>query len=232
MHEHYTFISEIISDPDEQKFFSAAALMLVICIAAYAVNFFVSTPESRKRYLIPKKFSLVTFFDFFVEAFLKFHDGIIGVENRKYASFTGSIFLFLLAANFLGLIPGFAAITTTVSINVGVAIVAFIYFNYLGIKANGLYGYFRHFAGPILAMAPLIFGIEIFSTSLRVLTLNLRLYWNISADHLVMSAFMDLHPLFGVLTYFLGAFVSFMQAFIFTTLTIVYIQLATQHAEE
>jgi F-type H+-transporting ATPase subunit a len=66
-----------------------------------------------------------------------------------------------------------------------------------------------------------------------VVTLNLRLYWNITADHMVLEIFTGmLGPVMPVLLYVLGTFVSFMQAFIFTTLTMVYILLATQHEEE
>jgi F-type H+-transporting ATPase subunit a len=82
-------------------------------------------------------------------------------------------------------------------------------------------------------MAPFMFVLEIFSISLRILTLNLRLYWNIKADHVVVSTFTDLlgHGLPAGF-YVMGTFVSFMQAFVFTTLTMVYILLASQHDEE
>ena len=81
----------------------------------------------------------------------------------------------------------------------------------------------------------LIFLVEIFGLLLRPVTLNLRLYWNVTADHLVLGIFTDqLVKGFGLLgfpLYALGTFVAFMQAFIFTTLTIVYILFATQHEE-
>ena len=232
MHEHFSYIGLLVKGPILQKFYTAIILVLFLILVEFYVSKQVSTKEKRQKYIIPKRFSLVGLFDFFVEAFVNYQDGILGVENRKYAPFTGSVFLFLLLANLLGLIPGMAAITTTVTINLAVALVAFIYFNSMGVKANGLCGYLKHFAGPVIGLAPLIFCIEVFSTSLRVLTLNLRLYWNISADHLLMSSFMDLSPILGVVTYFLGFFVAFVQAFVFTTLTIVYIQLAIQHSEE
>ncbi|MGI6524583.1 MAG: F0F1 ATP synthase subunit A [Bdellovibrionota bacterium] len=232
MHDHFTFIGTIIDDPIRQKFVSAVLLALFLFLMAALAYGRVSSVSKRERYIVPKKFSLVGFFDFFVETFVHYQDTILGVENRKYAPFCGSVFLFLLSANLLGLIPGMAAITTTVAVNIGVALVVFCYFNYLGVKVNGLIGYLKHFGGPILALAPLIFVIEAISTCLRVLTLNLRLYWNISADHIIMSVFMEIYPLLGVAAYFLGAFVAFVQAFVFTTLTMIYIQLAVQHSEE
>ena len=78
-----------------------------------------------------------------------------------------------------------------------------------------------------------MFVIEILSVSMRVLTLNLRLYWNMTADHTVLSIFTDLTKfIVPVVFYGLGTFVCFMQAFVFSTLTMVYILLATQHEEE
>ena len=104
------------------------------------------------------------------------------------------------------------AITSTVWVNVGLATVVFIYFNYLGIQKNGLLKYIAHFFGPaathkekgislikviLWAVALPLFCIEIFSVVLRVLTLNLRLYWNISADHTVVELFTEmLGPVF------------------------------------
>ena len=103
----------------------------------------------------------------------------------------------------------------------------------INMKENGLINYLKHFCGPVPALAILIFPVEIISTTLRILTLNLRLYWNISADHMVMSGFVDqVFGPSGIVIYVLALFVSFMQAFIFTTLSMVYILLAVQHEEE
>lgn len=194
--------------------------------------------NSHKDLIVPdakiRPFSLS---DFAVESFVHYHDSIVGLENRKHIPFTASIFFFILFLNFLGLIPGMPAATTTVWVNLGLAICVFLYFNYYGIKEHGLLGYLKHFAGPVWWIAPIFFCLEIFSTCLRVLTLNLRLYWNISADHTVLETFVHLFGDWGVqwaaaIFYLLGTFVSFMQAFVFTTLTMIYILLATQHGEE
>jgi F-type H+-transporting ATPase subunit a len=189
-----------------------------------------------REFVVPEeRCTLLGFFDLFVESFVNFHDSILGKENRKYASFTGALFMFLLFSNFLGLIPGMAAITTTVQVNVGLAIVVFLYFNYLGIRTQGVKNYLKHFCGPIWWLAVLIFPVEVFGVLLRPITLNLRLYWNVTADHTVLSIFTDqVIPGFGLLGlpfYVLGSFVSFMQAFVFTTLTMVYILFAVQHEE-
>lgn len=237
MEGHYTFIGATGLTDDLQKVVTAFAAMVVVYILARVATAKVSKDDSAVReHVVPKeKITLFGFFDFFIESFLNFHDSILGKENRKYASFSGSLFIFLLFANFLGLVPGMAAVTTTVQVNVGIALVVFFYFNYLGIKTQGLKSYLAHFCGPIPLLAVLIFPVEVFGLLLRPITLNLRLYWNVTADHTVLGVFTDqIAPGFGLLGlpfYVLGTFVSFMQAFVFTTLTIVYILFAVQHEE-
>ncbi len=240
MSDHYNYLSHLTSDGDIQKLITAAAVGVGLVLLGRKASRKLSSPDGIAGAVIPEtSVTLPGFFDFFIEAFVKFQDSILGKENRKYLPFTGSIFLFILVSNLIGLIPGVPALTTTVWINVGMALVVFIYFNYLGIKSNGLVGYLKHFCGPftrgpMLLIGLFLFVLEVFFTlPLRVLTLNMRLYWNISADHTALEAFTGLVPyLLPVVFYVLGTFVCFMQAFIFTTLTMVYILLATQHEEE
>lgn len=229
MADHYTYIGDLIElSPDAQEFVTAIGLGgLLIVLGTYAANGI----KEGSIIIIPRKFSLTAFFDLCFEAFINFSDSIMGKHNRKYASFTAAIFFFLFLSNLSGLIPGMAAATTTVWLNVGMAIVVFIHFNAVGVKSQGLKGYLLHFCGPILPLAVMMFPLEILSTCLRILTLNLRLYWNINADHIVLGIFTELLKGAAFPIYALGTFVSFMQAFIFTTLTMVYILLAQQHEE-
>ncbi len=229
---HYTYFQHVIENEDGQKFLAAFLLSVILLFLGRKAAARLS--HSNDNALIPEtKLTLFTFFDLLIEGFVGFHDSILGKENRKYINLSVAVFIFVLFSNLLGLIPGMPAITTTVWINVALALVVFTSFNYYGIKSNGLFGYLKHFWGPIWWLGPFIFSLEILSTCLRILTLNLRLYWNITADHLVLSIFTDLVP-FGVPVafYALGTFVCFMQAFVFTILTMVYILLATQHEEE
>ncbi|MBX7138026.1 MAG: F0F1 ATP synthase subunit A [Oligoflexia bacterium] len=228
----FTYLTPVIPDPNWQKFVVGAALCGVLVLTGKLLTVRLATDKGFEGAVIPdKKLTPFGFFDFFIEAFLAHHDSVLGKENRKYVPLTGSLFIFILFANLLGLVPGMPAITTTVWINVGMALLVFIYFNYLGIKEQGLINYLKHFCGPVWWLAFLILPIELLSTCLRILTLNLRLYWNISADHMVLEAFTGMIGIGAVPFYVMGTFVSFMQAFIFTTLTMVYILLATQHEE-
>ena len=249
MEGHPTYLSPLIHDANWQKFFAAIVLGSVLVLLGKGIARKARATSADGSHLIPdEKLSLSGVFEVFFEQFVAFHDSVVGREGRKYVPFTISIFLFVFIANLLGLVPGMPAITTTVWVNVAMALVVFFYFNYEGIKANGVLGYLLHFTGgvlgsgkpkniliyiPVVALALLIFSIEILSTGLRIVTLNLRLYWNISADHIMLGTFSEMVPQFvPAVLYALGTFVCFMQAFVFTLLTMIYIMLAAQHSEE
>lgn len=231
---HYTYLSGVLR-PDHAKILTAIILGLVLYVLGCFLRRRLNNQAKLESEVIPSgKFSCFSFFDFFVEKFISFYDSVVGDKERAHLPFIATVFMFILFSNLLGLIPGIPAITTTVQVNVAMAIVTFLYFNIQGVKTHGFWGYMKHFCGPMLALAWLMFPLEIFSTTLRILTLNLRLYWNVTADHLMLSIVTDNVCKYFVpsLLYVLGVFVSFMQAFVFTTLNMVYIKLATEHEEK
>jgi F-type H+-transporting ATPase subunit a len=242
MSDHYTFLNSYIENQEVQKYVWAVLLGLVFIIGAKRFGSLLATSESRKDLVVPSEsFSLFSFIDMVCERFIKFHDSVLGVENRKHAPFVATVFFYLAVANLLGVIPGLPVITNSIWVNIGIALAVFIYFNYFGIREHGLINYIKHFAGPLsgyfaLIVGPLVFCAEILSTCLRPFTLNLRLYWNIKGDHMVMEIIHNLLGNFAVPfalpLFVLAVFVSFMQAFVFSMLTMVYVQLATQHGEE
>ncbi len=177
--------------------------------------------------------SLTNVFELLVESFLSLMEGIVGKSARQHVPLVVSIFVFIFVCNILGLIPGFLPPTANINTNLAIAACVFVYFNYLGIREHGFISYFKHFAGPVWWLSPLIMAIELFGTAIRPVTLSLRLFCNINADHLVLSIFSSLSPLIiPVIFMILGIFISFVQAFVFTLLTVVYIALATAHEEE
>ena len=126
--------------------------------------------------------------------------------------------------------PGFLPPTENLNTTLALGVFAFVYYNIQGCKAQGTWNYIKHFAGPLWYMAVLIFPIEIISNLVRPLSLALRLRYNIFGDHVAMGIFSDLVPLFvPVIFLFLGLLVSVIQAYVFSTLTMVYISLATAH---
>ncbi|MGQ9694284.1 MAG: F0F1 ATP synthase subunit A [Thermodesulfobacteriota bacterium] len=185
--------------------------------------------------LIPsEKLNIRNFFEIFTEAVIKFLDDIIGPRGREFLPLIGTLAFFILFSNLLGLVPGFLPPTDNLNTTVACALVVFFATHYYGVKTHGL-KYIKHFMGPVWWLAPLFFIIEIISHLARVLSLSMRLFGNIMADHTLLSLTL-LTPSFLViflppLAMFLGIFVSLIQAFIFTLLSMVYISLAIEEAE-
>jgi F-type H+-transporting ATPase subunit a len=155
---------------------------------------------------------------------------IIGPHSEKFTPFLTALFLLILASNLIGVIPGFESPTGSIQITLGCAVVAFLYYNFYGIKTQGVLGYLKHFAGPVWWLAPLLFLIEIISHLARVMSLSVRLYANMFAGDAVTNAFFALIPLgIPAIFIFLHVGVSFLQAYIFTLLTTIYLQGAVAH---
>ncbi|MDO9182771.1 MAG: F0F1 ATP synthase subunit A [Bacteriovorax sp.] len=153
-------------------------------------------------------------------------------EAPKYFSFVATIFILIFLSNAIGLIPGFLPPTESINTTLALGVFSFLYFNIKGCKEAGTLNYLKHFAGPLWYMAILIFPIEIISVCIRPISLALRLYGNMYGDHTVLSTFSNLAPL-GVPVVFmlLGLLVSFIQAYVFIMLSMVYVSLATAHQD-
>lgn len=149
---------------------------------------------------------------------------IIGHHSEGFTGFLLTLMVFILSCNLLGLVPGFESPTSVPSVPLGCAIVAFVYYNYHGIKRQGGLNYAKHFMGPMPALAPLMIPIEIISHLARVLSLTIRLFANMFAGDMVTLVFFSLVPI-GVPVIFLGLHVgvSLLQAYIFVLLTTVYL---------
>jgi F-type H+-transporting ATPase subunit a len=154
---------------------------------------------------------------------------ILGHDTSHFQAFATCIFLFVLLNNLLGLIPGIPAPTTSPVVPLGLAVPTFLLYNFMGFKRNG-FGYIKHFCGPMPALAPLMFPIEVVSHLARVMSLTIRLYANMFAGDLVTLVFFSLIPV-AIPCVFLGLhlFVSMVQAFVFTLLAMIYLSLAVAH---
>ncbi|MGA8428208.1 MAG: F0F1 ATP synthase subunit A [Candidatus Sulfotelmatobacter sp.] len=149
---------------------------------------------------------------------------IIGHHSEGYTAFLAALGFFILFCNLIGVIPGFESPTAVPIVPLGCAICAFIYYHVQGFKHAGI-SYLKHFAGPMLALAPLMIPIEIISHLARVLSLTIRLFANMFAGDMVTLVFFSLVPV-GVPIVFLGLHigVSLLQTYIFVLLTTVYLQ--------
>jgi F-type H+-transporting ATPase subunit a len=154
----------------------------------------------------------------------------VGHEGHRYLGYFGTIFLFVLFCNLIGVIPGFESPTMVPSVPAGCAIATFFYYNIVGVQANGLLKYLAHFAGPMPALAILMIPIELVSHLARPLSLTIRLFANMYAGEQVTMVFLKLTFLF-VPAIFMGLhiFVSFLQAYIFMLLTMMYVAGAVAH---
>jgi F-type H+-transporting ATPase subunit a len=153
-------------------------------------------------------------------------------EGPKYFPFVATMFIAIFLSNMLGLIPGFLPPTESINTTLALGVFSFLYFNIKGCKELGTLNYLKHFAGPLWYMAILIFPIEIISTCIRPISLALRLYGNMYGDHMVLGTFSGLAPLLVPIVFMLlGILVSFIQAYVFVMLSMVYVSLATAHQD-
>ena len=165
----------------------------------------------------------------FVEAIQGLAEGVIGHGSERYVPLLATFFIYILVANLLGLVPGFSPPTSDFNITFALGVVSFVAYNYYGMRAHGA-GYVKQFLGPMLLLAPLMLLVEIFSHVFRPISLGIRLFANMFADHQVVAMFTDMTKVvIPVIFYLLGAFVSVVQAFVFTMLTAIYIALAISH---
>lgn len=169
-----------------------------------------------------------------LENIIAIASSIVGEEvARKYLPLAATIGLFILVSNMIGLIPGFEAPTSDINVTIPLAIVVFLYYNFEGIRKNGVIKYFKHFAGPTLIMAPLMFPVEIISHLSRIVSLYFRLFGNIKGDDMFLVVMLYLVPVAIPLLPFTILFCfGILQAFIFMILTYVYIGGAVQLSEE
>ncbi len=165
-----------------------------------------------------------------------------------------TMFLFILVSNLLGLIPGVKVATGTMGVTVALALISFLYFNYYGIKKVGFIHYMGNLApkGVMFPINILIWFIELLSLFLRLVTLAVRLFANMLAGHLVLGAFALLTSCFVlpiitnftianlgvgsasiawmlllIAMYCMEFLVAIIQAYVFTLLSAVYVNLAT-----
>jgi F-type H+-transporting ATPase subunit a len=164
-----------------------------------------------------------------VEGVIGMAEGILGHNARKYVPLYGTFFLYILVCNLMGLLPGFSPPTTNFNVTLALGLLSFTAYNVFGFKEQGL-GYLKHFVGPMLWLAPLMIPLELISNFVRPFSLALRLLGNMTGDHTVLEIFTDLTKvIIPVIFYGLGTFVSFVQAFVFTLLSMVYVSLAVTH---
>jgi len=165
----------------------------------------------------------------------------IGEDWRRYFPVVGTIFFFILVSNLMNLVPGLMGSTTDANITFAWAIISFIVYNFVGIRQHG-WKYIYQFMGPgllpleiggkqyhVRVLTPVFLPLEILLHLARILTLGVRLLANMFADHKVVVIWLGLVPVVLPAIFMgLGLLVSFLQAFVFALLTMIYIGLALE----
>jgi F-type H+-transporting ATPase subunit a len=151
-------------------------------------------------------------------------------HSDRYFSFFGTIFIFVLFGNLVGVIPTLESPTMYPSVPLGCALAVFLYYNYMGVREVGIINYLKHFAGPVLWLSPLMVIVEFVSHMARPMSLTIRLFANMYAGEQITMVFLGLTFL-GFPAIFMGlhVFVSLIQAYVFMVLTMLYVGAATAH---
>jgi len=215
---------------------ASVAVMVVILALVLAVR---PVLARREQAVIPEAtLTLRTFFEVWIGYWYGLMKDMMGAKRAKqYFPLIGSLSLFVIFGNVLGLFPGFTPPTSNWNITLGCAAVVFVMFNFYGIQANGL-GYFKHLFGPWLGwpLVPvnlLLFVVESFSLCIRPMTLSIRLMLNMAVDHLLVTIALGMIALFlPVPVLVLATLVCIVQVLVFCILTSIYIALATEHEEQ
>ena len=208
-------------------------LVLLTALAYFAFRKIPSLPNAEA--LIPsERLTTRNLFELISEMILNFLNDIIGHRAREFLPLIGTLGLFILFSNLLGLVPGFLPPTDNLNTTVACALVVFVATHFYGLRAHGV-KYIKHFLGPAWWLAPLMFFIEVISHFARVLSLSMRLFGNIMADHMLLAMTLAAPSILVFflppLSMFLGVFVSLVQTFIFVLLSMVYISSAIEEAE-
>ncbi|EDZ61558.1 F0F1 ATP synthase, subunit A [Sulfurimonas gotlandica GD1] len=215
MGELFTFFGLISHD---KTFIYITHMLLSAGIALLIVRAAMSNLQ-----LVPK--GTQNLMEAYIGGVLQMGKDVMGAENaRRYLPLVATIGLFVGIANLIGVVPGFEAPTAFLEMPLTLALVVFVYYNFEGIRRQGVVKYFKHFMGPVWWLYWLMFPIEIVSHFSRLISLSFRLFGNVKGDDMFLMVILMLAPwLLPMIPFALLTFMAFLQAFIFMMLTTVYL---------
>ena len=221
----FTFLSMV--GGHGQYFMVLGHSLIVFAIVLFLV-------KSATSNLQLKPVGLQNVMEWYVSATMQMGKDVMGEENaRKYLPLIASLGLFIFVSNMIGIVPGFESPTANINVTLALAVIVFIYYNFEGIRKNGVGKYFKHFLGPVWWLAWLMFPIEIISHFSRIISLSFRLFGSISGDDMFTLVLLMLVPWIVPMTGFFMLFAfGILQTFIFMILTVVYIGGAIQLEED
>lgn len=246
LRELFTGIFSAVGLPHDKAADLAATLFQPFAVSTWfmCIALIVLALVVRKRLeFVPRK-NLAGFMELIVDVLRDFARGAIGPGGEQHAPFIASLFLFIVTANWMGLVPGFlspvgassgdalSGLNTTAAL----ALTAIVYVHYVTIRKIGIKTYLKHFAGEPIWLAPVNVPIHIIGELARPLSLAVRLFGNIGGEdkvlhYLAILLFLAAVPLHVPMTIF-GAFTGVLQAYVFTALTCAYIAGFLAHHDE
>ena len=215
MGELFTFFGLISHD---KTFIYMTHMLLSAGLALILVRSAMSNLQ-----LVPK--GTQNLMEAYISGVLQMGADVMGRENaRRYVPLIATIGLFVAIANLIGVIPGFEAPTAFLEFALTLALTVFVYYNFEGIRKQGVVKYFKHFLGPVWWLYWLMFPIEIVSHFSRLVSLSFRLFGNVKGDDMFLMVILMLAPwVLPMVPFALLTFMALLQAFIFMMLTTVYI---------
>ena len=173
-----------------------------------------------------------------VEKLRNMYSDTLSRENLdRYLPVLGTFFIFILTCNYSGLLPGagkaFAVPTASLSVTAGLAICAFFYNQFAGIRAKGVWGYFKALCGPSVILVVLMLPLNLIEQVVRPFSLAMRLYGNIFGEETVVENLGHVLPLvLPLLMQVLSLLFGVLQAMVFTKLLAFYVEEATEDDHE
>lgn len=205
--------------PTQIVMFSVVVIVAVVVLRILRGKLSTESPTNRQQT-----------FEVAVEAIRNFLADLVGHGGMKHFPVVMTFAILILLSNLLGMLPDMVSPTANFNVTLALAITSFGYYNWIGIKQNGLWGHIKHFAGPIWWLIPLMFPIELISNVARILSLSIRLFGNIYGEEQVSGAVSGMVQWgLPILLMPLGLLTFFLQTFIFILLSMVYLGEVSHH---
>jgi len=214
----------------ENIIYSAAISLLIVAVTYFG---------TRKLELVPGRYQ--NFLEAIFGGIDDFVTSILGAKGRKYVPFVGTLFIYIIVMNLIGLVPFLKSPTSSWSTTLALALCVFVYAQYTAFKELGFFGYVDHLAGQprggllwSIVLPVMMFAMHVIAELVRPLSLSLRLRTNIWGEDMLL-AMMAAAGLKGLPMYFFMTALSLMtavvQAMVFALLATVYLALVQKHEE-
>src|SRR5215813_13069956 len=210
--------------PTHVVMFLFVVLVAVVVLTILRGKLSVESPNKRQQT-----------FEVGVETIRGLLNDLVGIGGMKHFPVVATFGLLILLSNLTGMLPDMVAPTANFNVTLALAVTSFLYYNYVGIRENGLLGHIKHFGGPVpsIGLMIILFPIEIISNLARIMSLSVRLFGNIFGEEQVSGVISSLMQwVLPALLMPLGLLTAVLQTFIFMVLSMVYLGEVSHHSDE